>query len=67
MKEEEVLAALGNLADSIFESLKAASAEPDSLSAYEHQLRIELYKDKEQFKHHFLNGYKVLLKELGLK
>jgi hypothetical protein len=63
MKEEDVLAALGNLADAVSKSLRTATKEPDSLSAYEHHLRVDLCKDPELFKQRFLNGYKVLLKE----
>lgn len=64
MKEEEVVAALGNLADAVFQSLKIAPKEPDSLSTYEHHLRIDLCKYPEEFKQRFLNGYKVLQREI---
>lgn len=64
MKEEDVLAALGNLADAVSKSLRDAPKEPDSLSTYEHHLRVDLCKDPELFKQRFLNGYKVLLANL---
>lgn len=64
MKEEDVLAALGNLADAVSQSLRASPKEPDSLSSYEHHLRVDLCKEPELFKERFLNGYKVLIKEM---
>ena len=67
MKEEDVLAALSNLADAVSQSLRIAPKDPDSLSVYEHHLRVDLCKDSDVFKKRFLNGYKVLLKEFGTK
>lgn len=64
MKEEDVIDALGNLADAVSKSLISAPKEPDSLSAYEHHLRVDLYKDPEVFRQRFIHGYQVLLKEL---
>lgn len=65
MKEEDVIFALGNLADAISKSLRDHVKEPDSLSAYEHHLRVDLCKDSEQFKQRFIEGYRALLREVN--
>lgn len=57
---------VGDFAKCIIEVLNSDSqTEEEAFEHYVYQLRVRLHKDDQSFRVHFIQGYQVLLEQLG--